>query len=233
MSTAFPPVRPHVPPLRHGDHLTREEFERRYHAMPDLKKAELIEGVVHVPSPVRTDVHGQPHAFLVGWLLTYFAGTPGLVISDNGSVRLDLNNEPQPDALLLIPHERGGQASLGSDGYVEGGPELVVEVSASSVSIDRNAKKNAYRRHGVSEYLSWRVEDGAFDWFVLRDGNYELLPPGSDGVLRSAIFPGLWLDWPALLRRDVARVLQVAGQGLSSPEHASFVARLSAAPPGA
>ena len=229
MSTASTPLKPALPPLRHGDRLTRDEFERRYDAMPELKLAELIDGVVHMGSPVRTDAHGQPHAQLVMWLTPYYAGTPGLIVSIGGSVRLDLANEPQPDALLMIPHDRGGQARLDEGGYVEGGPELVAEVSASTVSIDRNAKKSAYLRNGVAEYLLWRVEDGALDWFVLRQGSYEPLAPGPDGVLRSEAFPGLWLDPMALLRGDIARVLAVAQQGLSGSEHQAFVSQLSGA----
>src|SRR6266581_5782162 len=109
-----------VPPLENGDTLTRAEFERRYEAMPHLKKAELIEGVVYVPSPVRYRHHGAPHALLVGWLVQYAAGTPGVEVSDNSTVRLDLDNEPQPDALLLIDPTCGGQARFSSDDYIEG-----------------------------------------------------------------------------------------------------------------
>jgi hypothetical protein len=215
-----------IPPLRNGDHLTRDEFERRYNAMSDLKKAELIEGVVYLPSPVRTDVHGQPHALLVTWLGVYYAGTPGLVISDNGSVRLDERNEPQPDVTLLI--NRGETPSgLDEDGYIHGSPEFVAEVAASSVSIDRNAKFRAYQRNGVREYLLWRTEDDAIDWFVLRGDQFEQLQPGADGVIRSEVFPGLWLDPAALIRQDMAKVIAVLQQGLADPAHTAFVARLT------
>ena len=80
-----------LPPLENGDRLTREEFERRYEAMPDVMKAELIEGVVYVPSPVRHRHHGQPHIYLSGWLVQYQASTPGVEASDNCTVRLDLD----------------------------------------------------------------------------------------------------------------------------------------------
>jgi len=146
-------------------------------------------------------------------------------VGDNATVRLGQDNEPQPDALLLIDPDRGGQVTL-VDGYITGGPELAAEVAASSVSIDRNAKLRAYQRNGICEYLLWRVEDQAIDWFALRAGKYQPLPVGPDGILRSEVFPGLWLDAPALLAGDGVRVLGVLQQGLASPEHAAFVARL-------
>ncbi len=219
------------PPLENGDRLTRAEFERRYEAMPHLKKAELIEGVVYMPSPVRQGHHGQPHSRLVGWLIQYEAGTPGVETGDNSTTRLDLDNEPQPDAVLFIDPERGGQARVGADDYIEGAPELVIEVAGSHVSLALNAKLQVYRRNGVREYIVWRVQDAEIDWFILRDGRYDRLTPGADGVTRSEIFPGLWLDSAALLRGDLAAVLSVVQRGIASPEHAAFVARLN--PPAA
>lgn len=195
-----------VPPLQNGDRLTRDEFERRYRAMPEVKKAELIEGVVYMPSPVRTDQHGEPHGMLVTWLGTYAATRPAVQFSDNGTVRLDNDNEPQPDALLRI---RESGTSLDVGGYIEGPPELAVEVAASSVSIDMHAKKNAYRRNGVREYLVWRVLDEEVDWFALSNSDYVLLTPGEDGILESGVFSGLRLDVPALLRGDLAAVLRL------------------------
>jgi Uma2 family endonuclease len=232
-------ARPHaalqngLPPLENGDRLTRDEFERRYEAMPHLKKAELIEGVVYVPSPVRYRHHGAPHAHLITWLGQYAAGTPGVEVSDNSTVRLDLDNEPQPDALLLIDPICGGQTRFSTDDYIEGSPELVAEVASSSVSYDLHAKLHVYRRNGVREYLVWRVLEQAIDWFVLRAGQYERLPVDANGLLRSEVFPGLWLDPGALVQGDLATVLASVQQGLGSPEHATFVARLhqSAAPP--
>ncbi|WP_165220100.1 Uma2 family endonuclease [Aquisphaera insulae] len=217
-----------IPPLENGDRLTREEFERRYEAMPDHVKAELIEGIVYMASPVRHRKHGRPHIWLAGWLATYESCTPGVEAGDNGSVRLDLDNEPQPDAYLFIDRDRGGQARLAPDDYVDGAPEFVAEVASSSVSGDLGGKLNAYRRNGVKEYLVWRVLDRQVDWFVLREGRFESLSP-ADGVYRSAIFPGLWLDRVALLGGDLDRVLTVVREGLNSPEHAEFVARLEAA----
>lgn len=217
-------------PLEPGDRLTRDEFERRYDAMPHLKKAELIEGVVYMPSAVRYRRHSQPHFRLITWLGTYEAATLGVGGGDNSTARLDLDNEPQPDALLLILPECGGQARISADDYIEQAPELVAEVAASSTSFDLNTKLNVYRRSGVREYLVWRVLDQEFDWFVLRSGQFAPLAPDADGILRSEVFPGLWLDAAALLRGDMPRVLGVVQQGVASPEHAAFVAQLQAPP---
>jgi Uma2 family endonuclease len=206
--------------------LTREEFERRYEAMPHLKKAELIEGVVYVPSPVRHRYHGKQHSRLVAWLVHYEASTPGVEVGDNSTVRLDLDNEPQPDCLLFILPESGGQIRFAEDGYIEGAPDLVAEIAASSASYDLHAKLNVYRRNEVREYIVWRVYDHQIDWYVLRGGAYELLAAGPDGILRSTVFPGLDLDPAALLRGDLAAAFAVVQQGLNTPRHAEFVARL-------
>jgi Uma2 family endonuclease len=194
--------------------------------MPQLAKAELIEGFVHMPSPVRFRHHGQPHARLVGWLVQYESGTPGVATGDNTTTRLDLDNEPQPDIILLVDPERGGQARISEDDYVEEAPELVVEVASSSASFDLSTKLHVYRRNGVREYLVWRVLDEAIDWFVLRAGEYERLELDEQGWLRSEAFPGLWLDVAALLQGDVARVLATVRQGLDSLGHQAFVVRL-------
>jgi Uma2 family endonuclease len=223
------PLNSGIPPLEPGDRLTRDEFERRYEAMPQLKKAELIEGVVYMPSPVHHRRHGRPNSHIAGWLVTYEAATPGVESSVNGTARLDLDNEPQPDGLLLIDPACGGQARISADDYVEAAPELVAEVSASTVSYDLNTKLNVYRRNGVREYVVWRVQDREVDWFGLHDGRFDRLLRGEDGVLRSEVFPGLWLDADALTSGDLARVLAVLQKGLNTAEHAAFVERLRAA----
>ena len=218
-----------IPTLEPGDRLTRDEFERRYAAMPALKKAEFIEGVVYIPSPVRVRRHGSPHAKIIGWLGHYQARTPGVEVADNATARLDMDNEPQPDAMLFIAPELGGQVRISPDDYVEAAPELVAEVASSSASYDLNTKRHAYRRSGVQEYIVWRVLEQQLDWFVLRGGRYEPLAADDRGVVRSATFPGLWLDPAALLRGDLAATLQVLDEGLSTPEHAAFATRLAAA----
>ncbi len=197
--------------------------------MLGLHNAQLIEGVVHMPSPVSYRGHCNPHFNLIGWLSMYTIGTPGVEGGDNGTLRLDLDNAPQPDAFLIVLPSHGGQARIDADDYIAGAPELVAEVSASTVSIDFHTKLNAYRRNGVREYVVWRVLDRALDWFVLREGRYDALAPGDDLLIRSEACPGLWLDPAALIRGDMVRVAQVAQHGIASPEHAAFLMRLQQA----
>lgn len=215
-----------IPPLENGDHLSRAEFERRYDAMPDLKKAELIQGIVFMGSPVRVHHHGVPHFDLIGLFFIYGLSTPGLIKADNSTTRLGDDSEPQPDILLMIEPARGGQARISDDNYVEGAPELVAEIASSSVSFDLHLKKKLYKEYGAREYVVWRVLDKEVDWFVLRNGEFEPLPTGPDGILRSEVFPGLWLDPAAMIRGDMAAAVAVLRQGLASPEHAAFVDRL-------
>lgn len=204
------------PPLESGDRLTRNEFERRYHAMTHLKKAELIEGVVYVPSPLRFEPHAEPHGRLMVWLGIYQIATPRTRLGDNPTVRLDLDNEPQPDAALLIDDATQGQCRLDEDGYVEGPPELVVEVAASSVANDLYDKKTVYRRNGVQEYIVWQVLDRKLDWFILREGRYDSLEADESGIIRSEVFSGLWLAVSALLDGDMISVLATLQEGLHS-----------------
>ena len=220
-----------VPRLRAGDRLSRNEFERRYEAMPEMNKAELIEGVVHMPSPVSISEHASPHARLIAWLVVYESQTPGVQVGDNGTIRLDWDNCPQPDAMLRILPEYGGQ-SRNEDKYVTGAPELVAEVAASSASIDLHDKLNAYRRNGVKEYLVWRVLDNAVDWLVHRGGEYRRLDPDEAGIFQSEVFPGLWLDASALLAGKVTHVLDVLQKGLATDEHTLFARRLASARSG-
>jgi Uma2 family endonuclease len=207
---------PRIPPLESGDHLTRREFERRYEAMPRLNKAELVEGVVYMPSPLKFESHAEPHSAIIAWLAVYRSGTPGVRVGDNPTLRLDEDNEVQPDALLFIAPESGGRIRITSDDYLEGAPELIVEVAASSASNDLRDKMKAYRRNGVQEYAVWQVYDQRFDWWELRAGDYVPLKPDDAGILRSHIFAGLWLNVPALLSGDLAAVLATLQQGLAT-----------------
>ncbi|QLE58590.1 Uma2 family endonuclease [Nostoc sp. TCL26-01] len=230
--TTHLPRQPHaktqdLPPLENGDRLTRPEFERRYAAAPHIKKAELIEGIVYVASPLRFVQHAEPHSRLHGWLWTYQIATPGLRLGIEPTIRLDLDNEPQPDIVLILDEAVGGQARLTDDGYLEGVPELVVEIAASSASIDTGSKKQAYRRNGVLEYIVWRSFENQLDWFSLVEGEYQALVADGDGIIRSGVFPGLWLAVEALLNNQMAQVLEVLQLGLNSPEHGEFVEQLA------
>jgi Uma2 family endonuclease len=216
-------------PLESGDRLNRREFERRYAAMPQLKKAELVEGVVYLGSPVRVQKHGKPHSDIIGWLVTYSAATQGVMVCDNTTVRLDPDNEPQPDALLRIEETCGGRSRISEDDYIEGAPELIVEIAASSASYDLHDKKQAYCRNGVQEYIVWQVVEEQVSWFSLQDGDYVTLKPDAAGVVRSLLFPGLNLNIKALLAGNIAEVLAEVRRGITSEAHQEFARQLQQA----
>jgi Uma2 family endonuclease len=214
-------------PLTNGDKLNRYEFERRYDSTSDIKKAELIEGIVYImPAALRFKSHGQPHARITGWLFNYEAMTSGVELAVEPTVRLDFDNEPQPDAVLIITPEAGGQTRISEDDYIEGAPELVVEIAASSAAIDLHGKKQAYRRNGVKEYIVWQVLEQKLTWFCLEQGEYLELVADENGILKSRVFPGLWLAVNELLTGNMSEVLQVLQAGLQSVEHADFVSKL-------
>ncbi len=229
---ASPQQQRSIPPLENGDRLTRAEFERRYQAMPEHRKAELIEGRVFMASPVRARKHGQPHAAVMTWLGAYWQTTPGVELLATPTVRLDADNELQPDACLRLETVAGGQSRISADDYIEGAPELIVEIAASSVSYDLHDKMQVYRRNGVQEYLVWRVLDDAFDWFVLAEGTYVKLSVDADGLLRSRVFPGLWLAIADLLAGNLAQVVVGLQLGLESSEYQAFRQSLIAKLPG-
>ncbi len=230
MTTLFPrQQRLAIPPLENGDRLSRSEFERRYKAMPHLKKAELVEGIVYMASPLRFEPHAEPHADIITWLGLYKAMTPGVRLGDNPTVRLDRDNELQPDAVLRLDERVGGQSRIDTEGYVAGAPEFVAEIAASTAAIDLGDKLRSYRRSGVREYLVWQVFDKKIDWFALKGDEYVSLEPDRAGHLRSEIFPGLWLDPQALIVGDMQRVIAVLQQGLSDPDRQAFVKALAKA----
>jgi Uma2 family endonuclease len=214
------------PPLNAGDFLTRREFERRYLAHPEIKKAELLEGVVYMPSPVHFKKHSQPHLYITTWLGVYFASTPGVLGGDNSTVRLDFENEVQPDALLRLKSALGGKSRVSRDDYLEGPPELVVEVAASSAAYDLGVKRRVYARSGVQEYLAAQMYEKRLDWFVLREGVYHTLLPDEQDVLKSEVFPGLWLNAEAFWVGNLAAMLETLQQGLASAAHQAFVENL-------
>ncbi len=215
-----------IPPLENGDRLSLDEFKRRYEVMPETCKAELIEGVVYMAAALRFKSHGRPHGRMMTWIGIYEYETIGVEIADNASVYLDSDNGPQPDIALIVDPDRGGQSRITDEDYVEGPPELIAEISASTVSIDLGDKKTAYERNGVQEYIIWRVLDEAIDWFVLQDGQYVDLLPDEDGITRSRIFPGLWLDRSALIQGDTKRVRAIVDAGMISDDYLQFVQSL-------
>ena len=215
-----------APLLENGDRLSRAEFERRYAAMPHLKKAELIEGVVYMAAAVRAKQHGNPHALIIGWLAVYHAATPGTNLAGNTTVRLDLDNEPQPDALLRIEPEVGGRSRITEDDYIEGAPELIVEIAASSASYDLNDKLNVYRRNGVQEYGVWQIYENEIVWYRLEDSEYVRVQPDANGLIHSRVFPGLSLDVDAMQNRELATVLSRLQTTLNTPEHIAYIQTL-------
>jgi len=217
----------HLPPLEAGDHLDQTTFHARYEAMPSDFRAELIGGVVFVSSPLRSE-HGESHALVMGWLTHYWIATPGTRVRDNATAILGDDSEPQPDAALIIEPERGGQTSVSEDGYATGPPELIVEVASSSESIDLHAKRRDYEQAGVLDYVVVVLRQRVVRWFVLQDGTYREVEADASGMFKSTVFPGLWLDASALLRRDVRQVMATLQHGLETPEHAAFVQQLQA-----
>jgi Uma2 family endonuclease len=153
--------------------------------------------------------------------------TPGVRLGDNATVRLDWSNEVQPDVLLRLDSAAGGCSRISADDYVEGAPELIVEIASSSASHDMHDKLRVYCRNQVQEYLVWQVYDRRVDWLAWHEGEYVPLPADATGVVRSQVLPGLWLDVAALLEGNLSRVLAVLQKGLATPEHAAFVERLA------
>ncbi len=213
-------------PLENGDRLTREEFHRRYEAMPENIKAELINGVVYMSSPVRVKKHGKPHFQFSGILFLYQTATPGIEAADNSTLQLEDDGEPQPDATLWISEDYGGSAFVTDSDYLEGSPELVVEISSSTASYDLHDKKDAYERNGIKEYIVWRVLDNAIDWFALENGKYVKLSPDENEVVESRVFAGLRLNIKALLANDLPQVLADLQNGLNSAAHQEFIENL-------
>jgi len=212
--------------LENGDRMTRAEFHHIYETMAEDFKAELIGGIVYVGSRIPR-LHGTNHVRLASLLSGYASQTPGVEAAGNATVLLGDDAEPQPDLHLRILPEYGGQSRTTDDDYVEGAPELVIEIALSSRAIDLHAKRDDYHRYGVLEYLVVCLKEGELHWFDLRADRE--LNPDADGILRIRSFPGLWIDRRALLADDHARLLRTLEQGLITPEHAEFVRLLAAA----
>lgn len=212
------------PPLRDGERLTRDEFMRRWEAMPDLKHAELLDGVVHMPSPV-----AYRHNYLVpriaGWLLQYSDATPFCQVGSDGTWLMGSDSVPQPDLTLRLLS--GGSSRLERN-YLAGAPELAIEIAYSSAARDLGIKSDLYRRHGVGEYLVILAQENDVLWREVVKGRYRRLTLDAEGVIRSKVFPGLNLDTGALWREDWSQLRACLDAGLATPEHATFLRRLRA-----
>lgn len=217
------PLRDIIPPLENGDRLDRDEFLRRWEATPRIKHAELIYGIVYMNAAVRFRSHGQPHTLMTTWLGSYAMNAPGLLIADNCTVELDDQSLPQPDLVMIIDHASMGQTRINEDDYLEGPPELVVEIAASSASRDLHQKLKLYEEFGVKEYLVWNVPEMEIKWFVNLENGFAELAPSDHFVYKSQTFPGLWLDAQALVGRDEKSVFATLQEGLQTAEFESFV----------
>lgn len=226
LSPTAPPDIETIPPLEAGDHLDQPTFHERYENMPEGFRAELIGGVVYVPSPAKLR-HGRPNALICAWMSRYWVETPGTEFLPDTTTILAEDSEPQPDGMLIIS---GGQTHENEDDYLTGAAEFIAEIASSTASYDLHAKRRDYEKHGVQEYLVIVVRQKRVVWFRRDNGQYVELPPDADGILRSRVFPGLWLAPAAFLAKDKARVLAVLQQGLASPDHVAFVAALATRP---
>jgi Uma2 family endonuclease len=213
--------------LTTGDLMDRAEFLRRWDALPEINKAELIEGIVIVPSPLSRE-HGKRDKTIIWWLTQYAYATAGCE-SGNNVTWFMLDSAPQPDAFLRILPEWGGQSKNGereAKTFPAGAPELASEISLTSTEIDFGRKQVLYQRAGVQEYITVADFERSLIWRVLEQGSYMALPPDEDGIIRSRVFPGLWLDVEAFWQDDGPKMWATLQAGLATPAHAEFVARL-------
>jgi Uma2 family endonuclease len=216
-----------VPPLVAGDFLSRDEFLRRWESMPQVKRAELIRGIVYMPPSPLSWEHGGTENDVSTWLGVYKAATPGCDAANNATWLMEDDSSPQPDTSLRILPEYGGQSRM-EGRYPSGAPEFLAEICLSSTAYDLHQKLELYQDSGVQEYLAVLMREREIRWHRLAGGRFEIVPAPADGVYRSAVLPGLWLDAPALLAGDLSRVLAVLQVGIQSPEHQAFVEQLRA-----
>ena len=214
---------PIVPPLNNGDRLTQREFHRRYEAHAGREKFELIGSIVYLASPLRRP-QANYHEELSFALGLYRRATPGVELLLDATTILGEESEPQPDLALRILPEYGGQSRDTPAQYVQGPAELLTEIAHSTLSIDMHQKKTDYQHGGVQEYLVLCVEERELYWFNFK--SRRLITPDARGIYRSRIFPGLWIDGPALLALESTKVAKAVRKGLKSPEHARFMKRL-------
>jgi Uma2 family endonuclease len=225
MATAKAPRTERLPPLENGDQLDQKTFHARYEAMPEDCRAELIGGIVYMPSPQKVP-HSRARKLVLRWLDEYTEATPGTETLANNTQILGPDSEPEPDACLFIEPEFGGQVYMDEDEYLNGSPELIVEVSSSTASIDLHRKKHDYQKAGVREYVVLALRLQQVFWFIRQRGKYREVALPTDGIFRSREFPGLWLDAEAMLRNQRQGVLAALKQGLATSEHTAFLAKL-------
>jgi len=233
--TTMPPIRrvfrglegPFVAPFEDGDVMDQPTFHKLYEAAPQHFRAELIGGVVHLPSPVGMR-HGKPHSILGAWLAFYSAESIGTESFIDITAIIGGDSEPQPDVSLIISPEAGGQTKVSEDDYLTGSPELAVEISHTTTLVDLHAKKQMYEKYGVREYIVVETKRRAIHWFIRRDSKFVAIKPGADGLFKSRVFPGLWLEPGAVFEQSAKKLLSVLEAGLATPEHAKFTAKLSA-----
>lgn len=213
-----------IHPLRNGDRLKQPEFHRRYEAHSGPEKFELIGGLVY-QEPRRTYPHARLQSRLCFTLGTYDRVTPGVETLPGVTVILNEDSEPRPDLTLRILREYGGASWVNADDYIEGSPELLAEIAYHSDSIDLHQKHDDYQRAGVQEYLVVCIEEKEIRWFDFAAGDE--IHANRKGVFCSRIFPGLWIDGPALIALNADGVDYTLQQGLSSRAHATFVCQLA------
>lgn len=214
--------------LENGSRMDQKTFHALYLKTPEDFKAELIGGTVYIMSSPVSSRHGRPHARIIHWLSLYSDETPGTEVLDNTTNILGDESEPQPDAFLYITPEYGGQSTIDDEGYVNGPVELVVEVANTTRAIDLGSKKRDYELAGVREYVVVLAQEDRVVWFVRGDHGFVESGAGGNGVFRSTVFPGLWLDPRGLFAENTRQLTAAVKKGLASPEHAAFVAELKA-----
>jgi Uma2 family endonuclease len=218
-------IPPDVRELHNGDRMDAATFHRIYLDTPEDFRAELIGGIVYVASPVGHH-HSEFHLDLGGLLWLYARQTPGVDCGNNATVRLGDSGEPQPDMFLRVDQECGGQSRI-EDNYVVGAPELVAEITHSSLALDMGSKYDDYRRYGVQEYLVLDLHDRQLRWFDLKAD--QELKADADGVIRARQFPGLWLNSAAILGGDFPAMRAALEAGMASAQYKEFAKRLTAA----
>jgi Uma2 family endonuclease len=216
------------PILFDGQRLDQPAFHEIYSQMPEDFRAELIDGVVYLMNMGVFEDHGRSDASINGLLYFYSVETPGTIVQANTTTKLGPRSEVQPDSALLIDPDFGGRTRSDPGRFTVEAPELVVEISNSTLRLDLNTKKRVYEEAGALEYVVFDIPHRKFHWFALSECHFEPLQIGDDGLYRSKAFPGLWLDEAAFVRGDGRSVMASLRLGLESPEHAAFVELLQA-----